>query len=169
MASASIPSKNCLFVHYSLVDLMDTSHIGFQKVFWGPVPQVGALKVAVLNARVKFFTPQGEARSWGFPPNYVATCKGRGLWQEHNWAFPTCFNVGTFSFIPGVGVTPLLSEFLSEGITPHIAIHLAHPRQEGNSSSLLCHHLGSESNITNINYLSFLVWFEFNFKFIFVL
>lgn len=64
----------------------------------GLIPQVGVLKVGVLDVRSKPFAPHGEARSWEFAPNYTILCQEQGLWQECVSALPTRFNVGILSF-----------------------------------------------------------------------
>lgn len=85
--------------------------------------------------RVKLITPQGEAGSWGFPPGYTALCHGWGLWQEYVSAFPTHFDVSTFSFTQRVGITQRFSEYLSQGIASYVAIHSVCPWKEGNSEA----------------------------------
>lgn len=47
-----------------------------------------------------------------FPPDCMALCCGEDLWQECVSDFPTCFNVGIFSFAQGVEGTQLVSGFL---------------------------------------------------------
>ena len=64
----------------------------------GLIPQVGVLKVGVLDGRSKPFAPQGGAVSWGFAPNYRTLCQKQGFCQECVLAFPTHFNVGVLSF-----------------------------------------------------------------------
>ena len=58
--------RNCFFVYYSPVALMDTSSIGFHtQMFWGFILQVAVavLKVGVLDLRSKSFAIWGEAGS----------------------------------------------------------------------------------------------------------
>lgn len=76
-----------------------------------------------------------SGRSWelGFSPNYMALCWGWGLWRECVSAIPTCFDVGIFSVSVLVGVSQLVSGYLSKGLAPCIALHLVHLWEEGNS------------------------------------
>lgn len=77
--SPSKPIKNCFYVCYSLVGLMDTSPFGFQSwVLWGLVPPVKVLKAGVLDIGSKLFAPHGEARSYEFPTDCMSL--GWGLW-----------------------------------------------------------------------------------------
>lgn len=40
-------------------------------MFWGIVPQVGVLKVEILDVGSKTFALQGKAGNWGVPPMVV--------------------------------------------------------------------------------------------------
>lgn len=76
---------------------------GFQgSMLWGPVSQMGVLKVGMLSVGSKL---QLSGRSWEQPPHRMVLCQGCGLWQEHVPAFPTHLDVGIFSFFHCVGVT----------------------------------------------------------------
>lgn len=55
--------------------------VGKQKTCW-PIPQVGVLKVEVLDVESKPFTSQRDSGSWRFPPNCVALCRAWGSWQS---------------------------------------------------------------------------------------
>ena len=56
------PIKNCFFIFYNLVILVDTSPIDFQSlVFQGSVPQMEVLKVGELDPWPKPFAPQVES------------------------------------------------------------------------------------------------------------
>ena len=69
--------KNCSFVCYSLVGLMDTSSIGFQSyTFWSLVTLAEVLKVEVLDP--KLFVPQGEVGSCDFAPDDMQLCRAWG-------------------------------------------------------------------------------------------
>lgn len=50
-------------------------------------------------------------------------CAESEVYSESVSAFPIQFDVGVFSFSCYVGVIQLLSESLSEGITPYIAVY----------------------------------------------
>lgn len=78
-----------------------------------------------------------SGRSWelGFSPNCMALCWVWGLWRECVSAIPTCFYVGIFSVTICVGVSQLVSGYLSKGLAPCIALHLVHLREEGNSGT----------------------------------
>ena len=52
--------RKCSFVFYSHMELVDTSPTDFQRVFEGPMPQVGAIKIVVLGVQSKPFTAQGS-------------------------------------------------------------------------------------------------------------
>lgn len=60
----------------------------------------------------------------------VCCCAGGGTYGEGISAFSTHFNMDIFSFSRCVGVTQLVSEFLS-----CIAIHLVHLWKGGNSEA----------------------------------
>ena len=49
--------------------------------------------------------------------------------------FPTYFHVGIFSLAQCVGFTQLVSVFLSEGISPCVAVHSVHLWEEGISEA----------------------------------
>ena len=56
MVSPYEPFKNRFSVCYSLVALVDTRSVDFQReVFWGPVSQVQALKVRIIDVVFKSF------------------------------------------------------------------------------------------------------------------
>lgn len=72
-----------------------------------------------------------------FPPQWKLgvpsqLCLGWGLWRKCVSTFPTHFDVEIFSLAQCVGVTLLVSGFLSEGIAPGVAVHSVHPWKEGN-------------------------------------
>lgn len=57
-------------------------------------------------------------------------------------AFLLIFDVGIFSFTRCVGVTQLVSGFLSKVIALFIAVYLVCLWEQGSSRVLLCYHLG---------------------------
>lgn len=70
-----------------------------------PIPQVGVLKVEVLDVESKPFTSQRDSGSWRFPPNCVALCRAWGSWQSvSHSASLTCFSMVIFSFAQCVEV-----------------------------------------------------------------
>lgn len=75
--------------------LSELSHLG-------PVLLVEALKVGALHVWSKVFATQKEAilmkRNWGFCPDSVVLCQGRGLWWECVSAFLLHFDVSIFSW-----------------------------------------------------------------------
>ena len=80
--------KNCFFVCFSLVCLVDTSPLGFQRyVFWGPIPCVGVLNIGALDVQSKPFAPQGEDGDWEFPSNCMALCCGGVYGERVSWPF----------------------------------------------------------------------------------
>lgn len=48
---------------------------------------------------------QKETGSQRFPPNYMLMCQGGVYDKSMSQHFPTCFNVGTFSFTQCVGLS----------------------------------------------------------------
>lgn len=65
--------KNCFADCYTLIDLVDTSPVGFWSCFGGS-SLVGVLKVASLDVRSEPFVPQREAGSQGFPSDCMVLC-----------------------------------------------------------------------------------------------
>lgn len=64
-AIACLPVKNCFFVSFSLMGLVDASPVCFQSlVFYRPVLQMATLKAGALDVQSKSLAPQGEAGSW---------------------------------------------------------------------------------------------------------
>lgn len=65
IAHIHVPLNNSFFFFcYSLVSLMGSSPNCFQsQVFGGTIPQVGVLKVGILELRFKLFVPEGETKS----------------------------------------------------------------------------------------------------------
>lgn len=63
-----------------------------------------------------------EAGSWEWTPDHMALWDIGGF-DESVSAFSTCLDVGIFLITPRVGVTQLVSAFLSEIIAPRIAVH----------------------------------------------
>ena len=51
------------------------------------------------------FPPQGEARSWEFPPNRMAVCQGKRVSGGGDMNFPTGFNVVSFTLTWGAGAS----------------------------------------------------------------
>ena len=94
--------KNCFYVCCSLVALWMQVPLTIRAKSLGPVPLVEALKVGALHVWSKVFATQGEPIlvkwNWGFHPNSVVLCRGRGLWWECVSAFPFHFDVSTFSW-----------------------------------------------------------------------
>lgn len=75
-----------------------------------------------------------ELGNWGFFPNCNVLCQGWDLWQEFVSAFTTYFYVSIFSVAHSVRVSQLIvSELLSEGIAPHVAVYSVHLYEERNS------------------------------------
>lgn len=66
----------------------------------------------------------------GFLPNYTLLGLEWGLWQEFVSTFPTYFDVGIFSVVHCVGVTHLVSEFLSEEIALLVGIYSVSGKRE---------------------------------------
>lgn len=87
-----------------------------------------ALKVVMLNMEAK-----------PFAPDYVSLCQRWGSWWECILAFSLHFSVGVFSFIQCVGVTQLVSGYLSERIAPYIAIPSVYLGGRALRSLLCCH------------------------------
>lgn len=130
------PGKDDFFIWSSPVELVHTSLNDFQKqMFWTTDVWMRALKVRILDLWSKPCTPLGEVESWRFCPDSLALCWGQGLWGTCVLAFPNCFNVGIFPFTPCVGVTQLIYEFLSEEISPLVAVHSVHLWMEGSSGA----------------------------------
>lgn len=125
MMSPLEPIRNFICDVYNLLGFVDTSPTSSQS--WlcvGSASQEEVLKVGGLDVGFKPFAPQVETWNWEAPPNCLTLCQGWGLWQECASAFPTHFDEGIFSFTPYVGVTQLVSSFLSQGIASHVAVHL---------------------------------------------
>ena len=80
-------------------------------------------------------TLSGKSWELGVPPDCLVPCQGWGLFQECVSAFPTCFDVGIFSVTQCVGVTQLVSGFLSERIDLFSSEHSVYPWEEGNSGA----------------------------------
>lgn len=94
--SAPESFNNCFFAWYSLVGIMNARLVGYQtQLIWGPVPQVAALKVEVLDICSKPFTPHGEAWSWGFSLNYMVL----RMRFMANVSQPYCFSMGIFCHV----------------------------------------------------------------------
>ena len=91
------------------------------------------LKVVVPHVGSKLFNPQGEAGSFEFPSDCMSPCWG-GVYDEtvsqpllpiSVWVF--------FLFAWYLGVTQLVSGFLSEGIIPYVSLDLVCLWEEGSS------------------------------------
>lgn len=67
-------------------------------MFWGPVSQLGVLKLGILYVGSKHFAPQGKAGSWAFPPTCTVLCWVWSLQRECALAIPPHFDMGVFSF-----------------------------------------------------------------------
>lgn len=65
----------------------------------------------------------------------MVLCWGWGLWQGYVSVSPTYFNVAILLVSQCVGVTHLVSEFLSEGIAPCVATYSVCQWEEGNSGA----------------------------------
>ena len=66
----------------------------------------------------KTFFPWGKVESSVFPPDCMALCLERSLWQDYVPTFPTHFVVGNFSTTQHAGVSQLVAEFLTDEIDP---------------------------------------------------
>lgn len=79
------------------------------------------LKIETLEVQ----TLCSSERSWelGVPSQLFVTVSGIECIQECVSVFPTCFNICIFSFSQCVGLTGLVSEFLSEGSAPCFTVH----------------------------------------------
>lgn len=87
---------------------------GYQSwLFWGPIPQVGTLKIAPVIVLLKPFASQEEVGSSGFQPNCISLCLEWDIGQERVSAFPTNFDVGIF-FCPICRNHSVVYGFLSE-------------------------------------------------------
>lgn len=93
-------TKNCVFVCYALVGLIDACPAGFQSlVFWEPILQVEILKVGAPDVVSKLFIPLGEVGE--FLPDCMLLCEdgvyGENLFQPllpfSMWVHPTCINL----------------------------------------------------------------------------
>ena len=134
---------------------------------------MAALKAGVLDVWSKHFSLEGETESWVFPPESKVLCQGWVLWRECVSAFPTCFNLDIFSVFQCLGVSHLVSGFLSEGIDPCEAIYSVHPWEEDESGASYpaifltsCPHIylffiGLTLPIFFGSFLFLLLWFSF--------
>ena len=86
---------------------------------WAKVLENGAHDVGS-----KPFAPQEASGSCEFPPDCMLLWWGWGLWPEGVLAFPTHFVLSSFLLAQYVEVTQLVSGFLSEGISPGVAVDL---------------------------------------------
>lgn len=121
------PFKSCLWVHYSLVGLMNTSPIFFQsRMFWGHIPQMEVLEVGAPDVGSKTFSFQEEAGSCSFPPRYVAN-QELFFMVRLFLSLSSSFLMNFISFTQWVGVTQLVSVFLSKGMFPYVAVDLVCP------------------------------------------
>lgn len=69
------PIKNCFLICYSLVDLMDASHVGCQSwMFCGPVPSDEELSSENPDRGFKPFAAWREDRTCEFHPVCMALC-----------------------------------------------------------------------------------------------
>lgn len=106
---------------------------------------MGVCIVGVLVVGSKPFAPQGETRELGVSSWLYGTLPGWRFWWECVSAFPTHFEatyVCIFSFPWCVGITQLVSQFLSEEISLCIAADLVW--KDECLGGLLCHNLGLE-------------------------
>lgn len=71
-------------------------------------------------------------RSWELQGLFpIIPCwAGSGVYGKFVSTFPTCFDVGIFSVVHCVGVTHLVSEFLSEEIALCVSIYSVNGRRE---------------------------------------
>lgn len=132
--------KNC-FLPYSTCDCKHY-WLSESKVIWRLFPQIAAPKIKTLDVLSKSFALQGEAENWGFPLDCMALYWEWSLSVEYVSASPIHFDIVVFTW--SVGVTYLVSGFLSDGIALRKGIYQgAHRKRE--IRSLLCHHLGPQT------------------------
>ena len=129
LMSLNEPFKNCFFICYNLVSLIDTSLSDFQSlVFWGPIPEVEVVKVEKpLNFWCWSQSLYFSGINWVVSSLPIAChcAGGRGLMMIMPVSLSYSFRCGFFFFSLfdwHVGVTQLVSGFLSEGIVPCVAV-----------------------------------------------
>lgn len=99
--TAYAPVKHCCFVCCNLLGLMDTNP-----------SQLEVLKVEALDVQSKPLVLRKRLRVWS-SLQILWLWASSGVYDECISAFPTHFNVGSFSFILCIQVSQLISGFLS--------------------------------------------------------
>lgn len=70
----------------------------------------------MLSVHIKSFTFQGKVRSWEFSRDHMEFCCGEVCGEDVSQPFLTHFDVAVFSCTQYIGITQLVSGFLSQMI-----------------------------------------------------
>lgn len=144
VASACVPIKKCFFVFYRPTGLVDKSLWLSELGVLGAHPLSGSLKSWGTQYVFQTFHSSEKSNNLGvlFQFRGKALCQGWGLRWDHFSAFPTCLDVGIFSF------TQVRFWLLLAVCSCTFGASMA----GGKFRNLICHHLGSSQRESNSTY-----------------